>query len=271
MLKLFELYKIGTNNKIWVRIALIIDIFLTFLTYYFQNIQIYWFIIILFLVSIIIINTLYKEKSWETFILSIIPLFSIYLNFKAFYDVFSMMLIFFIIAFSAICFYQAYLWFETVWKKDFLNLRTDWEKLDLKYFLEHQLKSNYIFLSLSSLFHSLLAYVSYTVDGIGLGFIHQLMIFLLSFSLIVYFNRSVLKIRKQPTSKSDKVILFKKYTSRLIFLTFIIYFVFDTLLEVYRIRDNGFIIKQQNLTMIFFNFVFLYIAFKSGNLFNKNR
>ena len=270
-MRLFELYKHGIKNKLWVRIALIIGIFLTILTYYFQNIQIYWFVIILFLISIIIINTIYKEKSWETFLLSIIPLFTIYINFKIFYDIFSMILIFFIIVFSALCIYQAYLWFDIIWKKDFLNLRSDWEKLDLKYFLEHQLKGNYLFLGIASIFHSFLAYVSYTIEGIGLGFIHQLMIFILSFSLIIYFNKSIFKIKNLHISKSEKINRFKKYVSRLIFLTFIIYFVFDTLLEVYRIRDNGFIITQQNITMFFFNFVFVYIAFKSGHLFNKNR
>lgn len=271
MLKLFELYKIGINNKIWVRIALVIELFFLLLTNYSQNIQLCLLIIILFLATIITINILYKEKSWETFLISIFPLINIYLNYKILFDMFDTILISFIVIFSAICFYQAYLWFEAVWKKNFLNLRTEWEKLDLKYFQEHQLKSSYVLLYLSSLFHLLLAFVSYTVDGIGLSFIHQLMIFLLSFSLIMYFNRSILKINKQPIPKSKKVILFKKYTSRLIFLTLIIYFVFDTLLEIYRIRDNSFIIKQQNLTMIVFNLVFLYVAFKSGQLFNKSR
>ncbi|MCK4520952.1 MAG: hypothetical protein KAU20_00125 [Nanoarchaeota archaeon] len=270
-MRLFELYKYGIKNKIWLRIALIIGIFLTIITYYFQSIKIYWFIIALFLISIILVNTFYKEKNWENVLLSILPLFTIYTNFKTFYDLFSMILIFFIIIFSALCIYQAYLWFDIVWKKDFLKLRTDWEKLDLKYFFEHQFRSNYLLLGLSSIFHSLLAYVSYTVEGIGLSFIHQLMIFILSFSLIVYFNKTTFKINKLHISKSEKVIQFKMYTSRLIFLTFIIYFIFDTLLEVYRIKDNGFIITQQNFTMFFFNFIFVYIAFKSGHLFNKNR
>lgn len=271
MLKIFEMYKNGIQNKLWVRIALVISVSLTILAHYFQNIPVYWFTIILFLILVLVINTIYKEKSWESSLLSIIPLFTIYTNFKTFYDTFSMAIIFFIMSFSALFVYQAYLWFEVVWKKNLFNIRTDWENLDFEYFIEHQFKWNYVFLYISSILHSVWAFAFFQTSGVSLGFIHQLMIFLLSFFLISRFMNKLKKILKSNYSQSEKLNDFKKNTSKLIFLTFIIYFVFDTLLEVYRIKDNGFIVTQQNIMVFFFNFMFIYIALKSGHLFNKNR
>ena len=185
-MKLFELYKYGKENKIWDWILLVISLITVVVPWFINKINIYMAFSSVFLIILILINIIYKEKSLLKFIISIIPLISIYLNFKDFYDLLSFIIILYILTFSAWCIYQAYYLFGVIWKKDIFKIHTDWESLNFKYFVEHQLRSVYIILIIVSGSHALYAFTYYNKEGVSLGFIHQLMIFLLTFLLIVY-------------------------------------------------------------------------------------
>jgi hypothetical protein len=259
--KLFELNRIGKENRFWARLALVIEIPLLAFSYFTDYFAIYWILIIFFIIAIAVINVIYKKKIWEELLLAFIPLLSLFSNYQNYYDIFSQAVIIFIISFSAWCIYQGFLFFDIIWKNDYFNIQKNWKLVRVDYYIKKHMKTDFILLILSSFLHSFFALLEFFVHGITLEFVHQFSIFSLSFLLIVFFGYKLSKTMKWHISKAQKAEKIKKLVSRTFFLTFVIFFVFDSLLELYRIRENNFVVTNWNAYRFFLNFYFIYIAF----------
>ncbi|HCC24008.1 MAG TPA: hypothetical protein DEP85_00645 [Holosporales bacterium] len=265
---IFDWKHYSKENRIWkinnCFLALLVLIHFIILSIYNKN-QVYWILGAIFCTFLMLSMVISKGKSiWEliTILLGIPVLITQYLEYDWNEPLVRILSPLIIVSFTAAYLYYADSLFRAAWDRNMFNFRTEWMAIK-----QDSLRRVLIFVAIGSgmaaLFHFFNAFAILTINKkFSVDWFHQLVIGILL--LFVYFSylsteKSINNSRKGKLEKFDRFIF---ETAKTVFHISIIYFFFDTLLEVYRIVQNGYV-SVSNISWFIINFLILYIAFKA--------
>ncbi|MFW6025836.1 MAG: hypothetical protein ACOCRX_05780 [Candidatus Woesearchaeota archaeon] len=150
--------------------------------------------------------------------------------------------------------------FNYIWSRDLFKIKSDWKSVkDIKL-----LQNGAIIISVG-------LFISFIVHGLNMvgffalknniEFIHHLILTISMAFLLILFIESLKKNLKQNVSKIEM----KKLFAKTFFYIMILFFIFDILLESYKIADSH-LFNLANLSTILLNVGFLFFAVKSDKL-----
>ncbi len=266
-MELFGLRLFSKSSKFWNYLELSL-VLLALIQYFLikQKNEIYLILFILF-GSFLLLNMMFVKKESTLkiliFFLGGIPiLLWQYFNYDLNEPLIRFLSPLILILFSSLYIYNSNALFNKLWSQNFFNFKKDWLNITTPIFY---LVLIFIPIAIvtTSLLHFLNAYGffklenSFSVDGF-----HQLLIGIL---LILFFLDHLIRVNNVNRLNNGRVATFNrkiKESARIFFHIWIIFFFFDTFLEVYRITNQGYI-SSENIFRELTNLGFLVLAIKS--------